>query len=161
MTNSIPMTHNEARFDNAALLDSVRTRRTIAFFIDYFFVFILCIVAIPLIAIFGFATFGAGWLLYTILVPLVALTYIAWTVGGPNQGTWGMQIMDLCLVRYDGERLDWLTGIVHAVLFWVAHTVLTPAVALLALFTRHKRLLHDIVLGTVAVRKSQFDVKVD
>ncbi|MEM1376317.1 MAG: RDD family protein [Pseudomonadota bacterium] len=144
-------------FDKPALFSGVRTRRLIAFVIDYAMVFLLCIVAIPIIALFGIATLGAGWLLYTILVPLVALTYVAWTVGGPRQATWGMQMMDLRLVRYDQQPIDWMTAIVHAVLFWAAHTILTPAVALIALFTRHKRLLHDLALGTVAVRTSQFD----
>ena len=158
MSSTVQVTQEYLRFSNRALFSSVRMRRIIAFFIDYFFVFLLCVLAVPLIAIVGLATLGVGWLLYAILVPGVALTYIAWTVGGPNQGTWGMQIMDLCLVRYDGEPTDWLTGVVHAVLFWATHTILTPAILLIALFTRHKRLLHDIILGTVAVRRSQFSV---
>ncbi|MEO1701759.1 MAG: RDD family protein [Pseudomonadota bacterium] len=156
MTSLTANTQDDTRFSDRALFDSVRTRRVLAFLLDYFFIFLLCILAVPLVAIFGVATFGFGWLLYAILAPTVALTYIAWTVGGPKQGTWGMQVMDLCLVRYDGQPTDWVTGVVHAVLFWVIHSILTPAIALIALFTRHKRLLHDIVLGTVAVRRSQF-----
>ena len=158
MTSTVVTIEEDARLSNKALFDSVRTRRLMAFIMDYFFIFLLCVLAVPLVAIFGIATFGFGWLLYAILAPTVALTYIAWTVGGPKQGTWGMQIMDICLVRYDGQPTDWMTGVVHAVLFWVFHSVLTPAIALIALFTRHKRLLHDIVLGTVAVRRSQFSV---
>ena len=161
MPSSLPIKDAGARFENAALFDSVRTRRIIAFIIDYFLIFFLCFAAVPLIFILGFASFGAGWLLYAILVPGVALIYIAWTLGGPKQATWGMQMMDLRLVRYDNESMDWLTGVAHAVLFWVFHTVLTPAIALVALFARHKRMLHDIVLGTVAVRGSQFLVSKD
>ncbi|MEN0000237.1 MAG: RDD family protein [Pseudomonadota bacterium] len=144
------------RFSQPAFFAGVRRRRIVAFIIDYIVVFLLCVAAIPLVGILGFATFGAGWLLYFILVPFVALLYIAWTVGGPKQATWGMQMADICLVRYDGQPTDWITGVVHAALFWAAHTILTPAIVLIALFTRHKRLLHDLALGTVVVRKSQF-----
>ncbi len=144
------------RFDDWRLFAGVRTRRTIAFCIDYLLVFGLVVVAVPIVALLGFATFGLGWLLYAILVPLVALAYIGWTMGGPNQGTWGMQMMDLRLVRYDGQPIDAMTAIVHAVLFWAANTILTPFIVLVALFTRHKRLLHDLALGTVAVRSQHY-----
>ncbi|MEL6920066.1 MAG: RDD family protein [Pseudomonadota bacterium] len=155
MTSSTVETTNTPQLDDWALYSALRTRRVIAFLIDYALVGLLSIAAIPLIALFGIVTFGAGWMLYFIYVPMIALLYIAWTVGGPNQATWGMQLMDLQLVRYDGQRIDWMTGVVHAVLFWAAHTILTPAIALVALFTRHKRLLHDLALGTVVVRRSQ------
>ncbi|MEL6436271.1 MAG: RDD family protein [Pseudomonadota bacterium] len=155
MTTTTIQPAENHRLDDWALYAGVRTRRIIAFFIDYGLVALLSILAVPLIAILGFATLGVGWLLYAIYIPAIAITYIAWTVGGPNQATWGMQMMDLRLVRYDEQPVDWMTGVVHAVLFWAAHTLLTPLVALIALFTRHKRLLHDLALGTVVARASQ------
>ena len=36
--------------------------------------------------------------------------------------------------------------------FWFSVTILTPLVLLVALFTQRKQLLHDLVLGTAAVR---------
>ena len=139
-------------FADWQLYVGVRTRRMMAFLIDYAMVVLLVIVAVPLVGLLGIATLGIGWLLFAVLGPLIALSYVAWTVGGPNQATWGMQWMDIRLVRYDGQPVDWMTAIVHAVIFWAANTLLTPFILLIGLFTRHKRLLHDLALGTVVVR---------
>ncbi|WP_370321837.1 RDD family protein [Oricola sp.] len=139
------------RFDDWRLLDGVRTRRIFAFLIDYFMVFLLIVVAVPVIFLLGFATFGAAWLLYAIIGPLVALTYIGWTVGGPSQATIGMRLMDIRLERYDGRRIDFITAIVHSVLFWASAVIFLPLL-LAPLFLEDKRTLHDLALGTVVVR---------
>jgi len=40
------------------------------------------------------------------------------------------------------------------VLFWVSISFLTPLVLLIGLFNGRRRLLHDIVLGTVVINSS-------
>lgn len=139
------------RFDDWRLFEGVRTRRIFAFLIDYFMVFLLIVVSVPVIFLLGFATFGAAWLLYAIIGPLVALTYVGWTVGGPSQATIGMRLMDIRLERYDGRRIDFITAIVHAVLFWASAAIFMPLL-LAPLFLEDKRALHDLALGIVVVR---------
>lgn len=138
-------------FGDWRYLDGVRTKRILAFFIDYVMVGVLVAISAVIIFFVGFITLGAGWLLYAILVPLVALSYIAWTMGGPKQATWGMQMMGIKLARYDGQPIDWMTALVHAVLFW-ATTVIFAPLLLAPLFLEHKRMLHDLALGTLVVR---------
>ena len=140
--------------DDWRLFEGVRTRRVFAFLIDYAMVFLLIVVAVPLIFLLGFATFGAAWLLYLILTPLVALTYIGWTMGGPAQATIGMRLMDIRLERYDGRRIDFVTSVVHSVLFWASAAVFAPLL-LAPLVVSDKRTLHDLLLGTVVVRASR------
>ena len=139
------------RYDDWRLFDGVRTRRIFAFLIDYVMVFILCVVAVPVIFLLGFATFGAAWLLYPILGALVALLYIGWTVSSASQATIGMRIADIHLERYDGRRIDFITAVVHAVLFWASAAIFVPLL-LAPLFLDDKRTLHDLALGTVVVR---------
>ena len=139
------------RYDDWRLFQGVRTRRILAFLIDYVMVFVLVVVAVPVVALLGVATFGAAWLLYFILGPLVALSYIGWTLGGPAQATIGMRVAGIRLERYDGRPIDFLTAVVHAVLFW-AQTVIFMPLLLAPLILDHKRTLHDLALGTVAVR---------
>jgi len=139
------------RYDDWRLFEGVRTRRIIAFLVDYAMVFFLIVVAVPVIFLLGFATFGAAWFLYAILTPLVALTYIGWTVGGPAQATIGMRLAGIRLERYDGRRIDFVTAVVHAVLFWASTAIFAPLL-LAPLFLEHKRTLHDLALGIVAVR---------
>jgi uncharacterized RDD family membrane protein YckC len=40
---------------------------------------------------------------------------------------------------------------VHAVVFWVSVSVLTPFVLLVGLFNDRRRLLHDMLIGTVVI----------
>jgi uncharacterized RDD family membrane protein YckC len=140
------------RLDDWRLYQGVRTSRIFAFLIDYVIVFFLCIPVAILIAIIGVATLGLGWILYGIMFPVVALAYVATTLGGPRQATKGMQMMDLKLERLDGQKVDSLLAVVHTVLFWGLNVVLTPLILLATLFLDRKRTVHDLLLGTVVVR---------
>lgn len=138
--------------DDWRLYQGVRTRRMVAFLIDYAIVGVLLIPFAILVAIFGLITLGIGWALFSILFPAVALAYIWNTVGGPRQATVGMRIMDIRLERLDGKPIDGLLAVVHSVLFWAANVVLTPFILLATLFLDRKRTVHDLLLGTVVVR---------
>lgn len=151
MTSEAGLDSNQEQSINWKFLDGVRTRRVAAAIIDYSMVLLLFVISIPVVFLFGFATLGIGWMLFAILGPLVALTYVAWTLGGPKQATWGMQIMNIKLVRYDGRDIDWMTGLVHAVLFWASWVIFAP-VLLAPLLLDDKKTLHDLALGTLVVR---------
>lgn len=138
--------------DDWRLYQGVRTRRMVAFLIDYAIVGLLLIPFAILVAIFGLITLGIGWALFSILFPAVALAYIWNTVGGPRQATVGMRIMDIRLERLDGKPIDGLLAVVHSALFWAANVVLTPFILLATLFLDRKRTVHDLLLGTVVVR---------
>ncbi|PRD45955.1 RDD family protein [Phyllobacterium phragmitis] len=140
------------RFDDRRLYRGVRTRRIFAFLIDYILVGLLCIPVAIIIAILGVATLGLGWMLYGIMVPVVALGYVALTMGGSRQATKGMQMMGVKLERLDGQPVDSMLAIVHTVLFWAGNVILTPLILLASLFLDRKRTLHDLLLGTVVVR---------
>ena len=140
------------RLDDWRLYQGVRTSRIFAFLIDYVIVFFLCIPVAILIAIIGVATLVIGWILYGIMFPVVALAYVATTLGGPRQATKGMQMMGLKLERLDGQKVDSLLAVVHTVLFWGLNVVLTPLILLATLFLDRKRTVHDLLLGTVVVR---------
>ncbi len=133
-------------------LSEVRRRRMLAFVADYLIISVLCLVAGAVIFVAGIFTLGAAWLLYAALFPLVALSYIALTMGGPKQATIGMQLFSIRIETLDHKRVDGLLAIVHSVIFWAAHVVLTPVMLAVSLFSGRKRLIQDILLGTVIVR---------
>ncbi len=143
------------RFDSRALYDGVRSRRIMAFLIDYLIVFLLCIPVAILIAVLGVVTLGLGWALYGIMFPLVALFYVSRTLGGPKQATKGMQMMNIKLARLEGGTVDPLLAVVHTVLFWGLNVLLTPFVLLATLVLDRKRTAHDLLLGTVVIRSDR------
>lgn len=141
-----------SRLDDWRVYEGVRTRRIVAFLIDYAIVALLVIPFAILVGILGIVTLGLGWALFSILVPAVALCYIWTTMGGPKQATIGMRMMGIRLERLDGRPVDGLLAVLHSVLFWAANVVLTPLILLATLFLDRKRTVHDLLLGTVVAR---------
>ena len=131
-------------------------RRVFAFLIDYFLLALLILVAGVAVFFLGLITLGLGWYIYPVLGFLVAMIYFGTTIGGSAQASPGMRMMGLVLVQQDGRPVDFLTAIVHLVLFWLFNSLLTPLVLLVALFTNRNRLLHDILLGTAMADRSAY-----
>jgi uncharacterized RDD family membrane protein YckC len=50
-----------------------------------------------------------------------------------------------------GAPAYFVLGAVHAIAFWFSVSFFTPFVLLVAFFNERRRLLHDIVLGTVVI----------
>lgn len=145
--------HAMGAYDDIALYDGVRTKRVLAFFIDYAIVLALCVPVAVLIFFIGIFTLGLGFLLYPILFLLVAIPYIGMSMGGPNQATPGMRMMGVRLARLDGRPVDFMLAVVHGVLFWALNAVLTPFILLATLVLDRKQTVHDWLLGTVVVRQ--------
>jgi uncharacterized RDD family membrane protein YckC len=130
----------------------VLSRRIFAFIIDYLLLLLLCIPAAVVVFFLGVVTLGLGWFLYPALFVIVALLYFGMTVGGRTQASPGMRAAGIAMMRLDGRRIDFLTAVVHMVLFWILNSVLTPLILLAGLFIERSRLVHDLLLGTVMVR---------
>ncbi|MDW6021364.1 RDD family protein [Mesorhizobium sp. BAC0120] len=144
-----------SRLDDYRLYEGVRTRRVFAFLIDYLIVLLLLIPFGILVFFLGLLTLGLGWMLFSVLFPAVALTYVWNTLGGPKQATTGMQAMSIRLERFEGGRIDGLFAVVHTVLFWAGNVILTPLILLASLILDRKRTVHDLLLGTVVVRSDR------
>ncbi|MDQ6434501.1 RDD family protein [Mesorhizobium sp. LHD-90] len=143
------------RLDEARAYDGVRTRRILAFLLDYVIVFLLLIPFGIVVFLLGLLTFGIGWGLFGILAPLVAIIYVWTTLGGASQATLGMRAFGIRLDRLDGKPVDGLLAVVHSVLFWAGNVILTPLILLVSLFADRKRTLHDLLLGTVVTRSDR------
>jgi uncharacterized RDD family membrane protein YckC len=139
------------------LFRGVLTRRLFAFLIDLVVLSVPVILAVLFIAVFGIVTLGLGWGLFFLLSPATviwAVVYYGASLGGPHSATLGMRVMDLELRTWYGAPGYFVLGAMHAVLFWISMSFLTPLVLLVGLFNGRKRLLHDIVLGTVVINSS-------
>lgn len=146
------VTEMDTELDTWKRYEGVRSRRIMAFFIDYALVLALCVPVAILIFFLGIFSFGLGWMLYSVLFAIVALPYVGLTLGGVKQATPGMQIAGVRMIRTDGGYVDMMLAMVHAVLFWVGNVIFSPLILLVSLFTNRKRLLHDLLLGVVVIR---------
>ena len=114
------------------LFRGVLTRRVFAFLID------LVVLTVPVSSatsssrVFGIITLGLGWMLFWLAWPATvvwAIVYYGASIGGPHSATLGMRVMDLELRTWYGAPGYFVLGAMHAVLFWVSISFLTPLVA--------------------------------
>ena len=150
-TNHDLRTPSPTALDDRRLYDGVLTRRVMASAIDLGVLGLIVAVGFVVLTV---ATLGL-WLVFVWLlpiVPVVAILYVALTMGGPEQATYGMRIAGVRLERTDGKPIDGAFAALHSFLFWLSITIVTPLVLLLGLFTARRQLAHDLVLGTVVVR---------
>jgi uncharacterized RDD family membrane protein YckC len=139
------------------LFRGVATRRVFAFLIDLVVMSIPVILGYVFIAVFGLITLGLGWALFWLAWPATviwAMVYYGASMGGPYSATIGMRVMDLELRTWYGAPGYFVLGAMHAVLFWISVSFLSPLVVLVGLFNGRRRLLHDIILGTVVINSS-------
>lgn len=135
-------------------LAGVRTRRMTALLLDLIAISILFAIFFTVFAVLGIITFGLTWFVIPILFPVIALFYNGLSISGWRMATPGMRAMDLQMRNADGSRASFLTAAVHAVLFYLSWTLLTPLVLLVSLISNEKRCLHDIVAGVVVTRRA-------
>jgi uncharacterized RDD family membrane protein YckC len=139
------------------LFRGVLTRRLFAFLIDLVVLSVPVILGYLFIAVFGLITLGLGWALFWLAWPasvIWAVIYYGASLGGPYSATIGMRLMDLEMRTSYGAPSYFVLGAMHAILFWVSMSFLTPLVLVVGLFNSRGRLLHDIVLGTVVINSS-------
>jgi len=139
------------------LFRGVAIRRVFAFLIDLVVIAIPVILGYLFIGVFGLITLGLGWALFWLAWPasvVWAILYYGASIGGAHSATIGMRVMDLELRTWYGSPGYFVLGAMHAVLFWVSISFLSPLIVLVGLFNGRRRLLHDIILGTVVINSS-------
>jgi len=139
---------------NRELFEGVLARRVVAFVIDLIIITLPLIAAAMFIFVFGLITFGLGWALFWLLSPasvVWALFYYGMTLGGRASATLGMRAMELEMRTWYGAPSYFVLGAVHAIVYWVSVSLLSPLILVVGLFNPRKRLLHDIVVGTVVI----------
>jgi uncharacterized RDD family membrane protein YckC len=136
------------------LFEGVLARRVMAFVIDLVIITMPLIFLAIVIFIFGLVTLGLGWFLFFLLSPIAviwALVYYGLTFGGPASATIGMRMVDLEMRTWYGSPCYFVLGAVHAIAFWLTVSFLTPFILLVGLFNDRRRLLHDMLVGTIVI----------
>jgi uncharacterized RDD family membrane protein YckC len=142
---------------NPELFEGVLARRCMAFLIDLVILAVPVLFAAIFIFIFGLLTLGLGWALYAVFYPAMviwAVVYYGMTFGGAASATVGMRVMDIEMRTWYGAPAYFVLGAVHAVVYWLTVSFLTPFILLVAFFNDRRRLLHDMLVGTVVINNA-------
>ena len=62
-----------------------------------------------------------------------------------------MRVMDLEMRTWYGAPAYFVLGAVHAIVYWLTVSFLTPFVLLVGFFNHRRRLLHDMLVGTIVI----------
>jgi uncharacterized RDD family membrane protein YckC len=136
------------------LFEGVLARRVVAFLIDILAIAVPLVFLAIFIFMFGLVTLGLGWFLFFLYGPIAAiwaLIYYGLTLGSPASATLGMRMVDLEMRTWYGAPCYFVLGAVHAIGFWLTVSFLTPFILLVALFNDRRRLLHDMLVGTIVI----------
>jgi uncharacterized RDD family membrane protein YckC len=139
---------------NPELFEGVLARRCIAFVIDVIIIAIPVLLAALFIVIFGVVTLGLGWLLFWLFWPATviwAIVYYGLTFGSAASATIGMRVMELEMRTWYGAPAYFVLGAVHAIVYWLTVSYLTPLILLVAFFNDRRRCLHDMLVGTIVI----------
>jgi len=139
------------------LFENILKRRVIAFFIDLVILSAIVLFVVVSGIITGFMTMGAAWLALIGAVPLSIVGYYAATLGSARRATIGMAMMDIVLTPTRGLPLDGGRAFLHPLIFWLTVWLLPPVSLLVALVTPRRQLLHDLLSGTLMVRRSPME----
>lgn len=136
------------------LFEGVLTRRVFAFGIDAAIMAAMLLVVTIVGAIAGFFTFGLAWVSLVVAIPAVIVLYYAATLGSPRRATIGMRAMDLVLTPTRGAPLDGPLAFLHVAMFWLTIWISWPVSIAFALFSPRQQMVHDLIVGTLMVRRS-------
>ena len=133
--------------------EGVLWRRIFAYFVD------LCVIGVTRRALLDRFCRALGPQLWTagaravVSFRLIPLAYQTLLLSGPRSATVGMRLFDVELRSVTGERPTFLQALIQTALFYITVGATCSLVLLLVLFNRHKRTLHDMLAGTVMVRR--------
>jgi uncharacterized RDD family membrane protein YckC len=142
---------------NPELFEGVVARRIVAFLIDFLILAVPVVFIWLFLAVVSIVTFGLGLVFFALLPPATvvwAIAYYGLTLGSPASATIGMRVMEIEMRTWYGSPAYFVLGAVHAIVFWITVSAITPLILLVCLFNERRRCLHDILVGTVIINNA-------
>ena len=157
-----PGTRGHAAWDQAPpdpladpdLYDGVVPRRATAYILDLALICGLWIALSIAFGVAGILTFGALTPLGLVVLAILPIAYHTFFLGRDG-ATPGMRVLDLELRSWTGRTPDYSQAFLTTVLFYASVSLTVWLVLLVPLFTDRNRTLHDILAGTVMLRRTR------
>jgi uncharacterized RDD family membrane protein YckC len=133
--------------------EGVLRRRTLAYFVDLCCIGVIAAFAGIVFVVLSVLSLGLLSPVLWLLFGLIPLAYQTLLLSGPRSATLGMRLFDLELRSVTGERPGFLQALAQTALFYITVGATCSLILLIALLSRHKRTLHDMLAGAVMVRR--------
>jgi uncharacterized RDD family membrane protein YckC len=135
------------------LYDGVVWRRIFAYAVDVAILLALSFAVWSGLVVAGLLSFGLLWAVIPAALAVLPIAYHGLLVGGARSATVGMSLFGLEVRSWTGQRPTVWQAILMAVLFYATIGPTGGLVLLVALFNGRRRTLHDLLSGTVVVRR--------
>lgn len=139
--------------ERPALYESLLPRRVFAYLIDVVLIALVAAVLWFVLTIFTIVSFGLLGPLQALILALWPLTYHSLFVA-LRSATPGMSFMDLEIRTLEGRRPSLVQAVIATVLFYASVALTSFLILLITFFDDRSRTLHDMISGTLAVRRS-------
>ncbi len=136
------------------LYDGVLSRRVTAYVLDLVLILGLWLALSLIFGVVGILTFGALTPLGLVVLAILPVAYHTVFIGRGG-ATPGMRVFDLEVRSWTGPPPDYSQAFLTTVLFYASVSVTVWLVLLVPLFTDRNRTLHDILAGTIVVRRTR------
>jgi uncharacterized RDD family membrane protein YckC len=136
--------------DRPELYDGLLWRRSVAFLAD------VCLLTAFMVVLwlFNILTFLIlTALLFMIWAAPLFIAYDTATIGGSASATFGMRLMGIEVRAWDGQKPGYLHALISSCLFWFLVPFTGGLILLVAPFSDRSRHVHDMLSGTVVVRR--------
>lgn len=134
------------------LYAGVVLRRILAYLIDVIVIAVLGLCLGFVLSVVGLLTFGLLSPLAVVVMALWPLIYHSYFVA-TRGATPGMRLFDLEVRDWSGKSVEPAQAVLVVLLFFVTIALTAWLILLVALFTDRNRALHDILAGTLVVRR--------
>ncbi len=140
--------------DDPDLYDGLIWRRMVAYLVDALAILAIMGGLFLVLTIVTVLSFGLLFPLKIVVLALVPLAYHSYFVGHDG-ATPGMRLFDVEIRVWTGRRPDYVQAFLVALLFYATVLPTSWLVLVVALFNERNRTLHDLLTGTLAVRRSR------
>ncbi len=136
---------------NPALYEGVVLKRVLAYLVDVVAIFVIMVVAWIVLGLMTMASFGLLLPLTVPGFPIVLLGYHTLLIGAGRSATLGMMVFNLEVRAWNGRRPTYAQAFLVTLVFYVSMAITSGLILVIALFNDRRRLLHDLLCGTVVV----------
>ncbi len=127
-------------------------RRSLGFLVDAMIVSALNLALATAFWVAGVLTFGLLWPLGALALAIFPVAYHTYFLGRGG-ATPGMSLFKVELRHWNGKRLDYLQAFLQTALFYTTVPLTGGLILAVSLFSDRRRTLHDILAGTLALRR--------
>ena len=133
--------------------DGLLWRRSLGFLIDAILLSILNVALAVAFWVAGVLTLGLLWPLGALALAILPVAYHTYFLGHGG-ATPGMALFDVRFRDWTGKRLDYGQAFLQTALFYTTVSLTGGLILAVSLFNDRSRTLHDILAGTLALRRT-------